>query len=141
MNSGVDYRVRGPVAVITLPKRVDVACILSLRSRSERALATGSRAITVDLRAVRHIDTTTLSELIGALHRISHHNPNLSVVGADARVWGVLEGCDVEGLALHHSMNGALAHVREDQRTLARAARRRAFRRRSRALRRSSRRS
>jgi anti-anti-sigma regulatory factor len=111
----VSYQIRGGVAVIALPARVEAVSVLALRSRSERALVTGSRAIAIDLRATDHIDTPTLSELGAALHRISRHNPKLAVVGADLRIRWVLELCDIEGLQLHATMRVALAHLRGDR--------------------------
>jgi anti-anti-sigma regulatory factor len=115
----VSDRTDGDVAVIALPGRVEAISILTLRSRSERALATGSRAVAVDLRATDHIDTPMLSELAAALHRISRHNPTLAVIGADGRVRWVLELCGIEGLQLHPTMRGALAHLRGHRRLTA----------------------
>jgi anti-anti-sigma regulatory factor len=108
----VSYQAHGSVAVIALPARVEAASVLTLRSRSERALVTGSRAIAIDLRTTDHIDTPTLSEFGAALRRISHHKPMLAVVGADPRVLWVLELCGIDGLQLHPTMRGALAHLR-----------------------------
>ena len=108
----VSYQAHGSVAVIALPARVEAVTVLALRSRSERALVGGSRAIAIDLRATDHIDSPTLSDLVAALHRISRHNPKLAVVGADVRVRWVLELCDIEGLQMHATMRAALAHVR-----------------------------
>ena len=108
----MSYQARGSVAIIALPARVESVSVLTLRSRSERALVTGSRAIAIDLRATDHIDTPTLSELGAALRRISRHNPKLAVVGADVRVRWALELCGIEGLQLHPTMRGALAHLR-----------------------------
>jgi anti-anti-sigma regulatory factor len=110
--SAVSVQTRGDVAVIVLPARVEAVSVLTLRSRSERALVTGSRAIAIDLRATDHIDTPTLSELGAAMHRISRHNPKLAVVGADLRVRWVLELCDIDGLQLHPTMRAALADLR-----------------------------
>jgi len=136
-SAGVRYQTSGSVTVITLPERVEAACVLALRNRSERAFVSGSRAIAVDLRAMLHIDTHALSELSIALRRIGRHNPTLAVVGADPRVRWVLELCDIEGLQLHPTMSGALAHVRADQRLQTRPPRRLSVRR-ARPLRRSS---
>jgi anti-anti-sigma factor len=108
----VSFQDRGSVAVIALPSRVEAVSVLALRSRSERALVSGSRAIAIDLRATDHIDSSTLSELVAALHRISRHNPKLAVVGADVRVRWVLELCGIDGLQMHPTMRGALAHIR-----------------------------
>jgi anti-anti-sigma factor len=111
-DQSVSYQAHGSVAVIALPARVEAVSVLALRSRSERALVSGSRAIAIDLRATDHIDSPTLSELIAALHRISRHNPKLAVVGADVRVRWVLELCGIEGLQMHPTMRSALAHIR-----------------------------
>jgi anti-anti-sigma regulatory factor len=111
-DQAVGYQAHGSVAVIALPARVEAVSVLALRSRSERALVTGSRAIAIDLRATDHIDTPTLSELGASLHSISRHKPKLAVVGADPRVVWALEQCGVEGLQLHRTMRGALAHLR-----------------------------
>jgi anti-anti-sigma regulatory factor len=108
----VSYQAHGNVAVIALPSRVEAVSVLALRSRSERALDGGSSAIAIDLRATDHIDSPTLSELGAALRRISRHNPKLAVVGADVRVRWVLELCGIEGLQMHQTMRGALAHIR-----------------------------
>lgn len=112
MKSRTGPRGHGSDAVIALPARAETDCILALRSRGERALATGTRAITLDLRTMQHIDTQTLTELIIALRRLSHHHPELCIVGADPRVRWIVELCDIEGLALHPSMRSARAHLR-----------------------------
>ena len=116
MNSPIGDRGRGSDAVIVLPARAENDCILTLRSRGERTLATGTRAITIDLRTMQHIDTQTLTELIIALRRLSHHHPELYIVGADPRVRWMLELCDIEGLELHPTMRSARAHLRAKQR-------------------------
>jgi anti-anti-sigma regulatory factor len=108
----VSYQTHGSVAVIALPARVEGVSVLTLRSRSERALVAGTRAIAIDLRATDHIDTPTLSELVAALHRISRHKPKLAVVGADVRVRWVLELCGIDSVQLHPTMRAALAHIR-----------------------------
>jgi anti-anti-sigma regulatory factor len=82
----VSYQARGRVVIIALPARVESASILALRSRSERAILSGSHTITIDLRATHHIDASTLSDLGNALDRISLHSPTIAVVGADPRV-------------------------------------------------------
>ncbi len=115
----MSYQAHGNVAVIALPPQVDAVAVLALRSRSERALVAGSRAIAIDLRATEHIDSPTLSELVAALHRISRHNPKLAIVGADVRVRWVLELCGIEGLQIHPTMRGALAHMRGSRLLLA----------------------
>ena len=95
----------GSGAVIALPARAEADCIVALRSRGERSLAAGTRAITIDLRAVQHIDTQTLSELIVVLAAFSRQRPELGIVGADPRVRWVLELCDIAGLELHPTMS------------------------------------
>jgi len=134
----VSYQAHGGVVILALPERVEAASILALRSRSERAILTGSRAITIDLRATHHIDTPTLSELGRALHRISLHGPRIAVVGADPRVQWVLDSCDIDGLRLYPTMSSAFAHVRANPTRAGRVSWRNVLRRRHPAMRRSS---
>ncbi len=110
------YQARGSIAVITLPARVEADCIPALRSRCKRARDSGSRVIAVDLRALRHIDTHTLSELGMALRAISRHKAKLAIVGADPRIRLMLELCGIDGVEFHPTMKRALAAVRERRR-------------------------
>jgi anti-anti-sigma regulatory factor len=94
-----------------------------LRSRSERALVTTSRAIVIDLGAADQIDTRTLSELCAALRSIGRHGAELAVVSRDPRVRWALALCDIDGLELHPTVKIALARSRADQRKLLRLGR------------------
>jgi anti-anti-sigma regulatory factor len=124
----------GSASVIALPRLADADCVLALRSRSERALATGSGSIAVDLSATDHIDTPTLCELSTALRMISRHKAKIAVVGADTRIRWVLEVCGIDGVGFHATMRGALAEMRRDQRAAARPPWRRVRRRDGTAL-------
>jgi anti-anti-sigma regulatory factor len=113
----------GSVAVIALPDPAVAGSVLTLRSRSERALGDNSRAIAIDLRNVQRIDTQTLSELCVALRSISRHETVLAVVGADQRVRWALTLCEIDGLEFHHTINSALARSDNRQRKLKRSSR------------------
>jgi anti-anti-sigma regulatory factor len=110
------FRSRGSAAVIALPEQPQVGTIVSLRSRSERALNAGHRWIGVDLRAVEHINTPTLAELCVALRRITAHGHTVAIIGPDARVQWVLELCAIDGLELHRTLKSALDQSRASQR-------------------------
>jgi anti-anti-sigma regulatory factor len=99
---------RGAVVVIALPARVASANVRVLRSRSERALVAGHRAVAVDLRAVDNLDTQTLSELCCALRRIARHGAKVAIVGADVRVRSAIELCDIAGIELHLTLRSVV---------------------------------
>ena len=132
------YRLRGSVAVITLPAHVEPDCILALRSRGVRAVGGGSRAVAVDLHALGRIDTDTLSELAIALRTISRHRATLAIVGADPRIRLMLELCGIDGVEFHPTVRRALDAVGERRRSARTPVWRRVRRRRPPVVGRSS---
>jgi anti-anti-sigma regulatory factor len=107
-----------PAALVAFPESAIEDSVSALRSRSERALAAGSRAFVIELQASPRIDTQTLSELCIALRAISRHGAKLAVVGADQRISWALTLCEIDGLELHPTIRSAFARSRTNQRKL-----------------------
>jgi len=123
VSPALGYQTRESVAVIALAHPAVAGSVLTLRSRSERALAANSRVLAIDLRAADPIDTQTLTELCATLRTIGRHNATLAVVSTDPRVRWVLALCDIDKLELHPTIRSALARGRAVQRKLKRPSR------------------
>lgn len=74
------------------------------------ALSAGGTVVLIDLRTVTRVDNEALSELCVTLRRFD--GASLRIVGADARVRGVLELCAISGLEFAPSIKPALARPR-----------------------------
>lgn len=108
MSPELEYQTHGSVAVIAVPDHADADTARAVGARIRDALVAGHRWIAVDLSAVHHMSTRTLSELCVGLRRVGSAGRRLAVVGADPRVEWVLGLCDISGLELHRTVGSAL---------------------------------
>jgi anti-anti-sigma factor len=104
----LEHQTQGSVAVIALPDHADADTARAVGARIRDALVAGHRWIAVDLSAVHHMSTRTLSELCVGLRRVGSAGRRLAVVGADPRVEWVLGLCEIRGLELHRTIGSAL---------------------------------
>jgi anti-anti-sigma regulatory factor len=108
MTRELEYQTLGSAVVIGLPDQADAATARAVGTRIRDALGAGHRWIAVDLSAVHHMSTQTLSELCVGLRQFDAAGRRLAVVGADLRVQWVLGLCEISGLELHRTIETAL---------------------------------
>lgn len=83
------------VPVIALEGALDADAIAFLERRA------GDARVVLDLRAMRVVGTSSLSQFCVALRRLCSRGCAVAVVGAGPRVEWVLERCEIEGVTLH----------------------------------------
>jgi anti-sigma B factor antagonist len=80
-------------AVVRVTGELDLATVTSLRNELQRALATSSRRIVVDLRALDFLDSTGIHALAQAHERCRSSRRQFTLLLADGVVRRTLEVC------------------------------------------------
>jgi anti-sigma B factor antagonist len=95
---------------------VDISTSPDLREALAKVLAEGSRAVVVDLGAVKFIDSTGLGVLVGAFTAVRNAGGRLAVVNDHSAVLKVLTITALHDvLGVQPTLDRAVAAVREPQ--------------------------
>jgi anti-anti-sigma factor len=109
-SSVLAYHTAGPTPVYAVDGLViDSGTVTELQRRIDQALSDGRRLIVIDLLGAGVMSASVLSMLCAALRQACSGGPRLAIVGADPRVAGIFELCEIDGLELHPTINTALA--------------------------------
>jgi anti-sigma B factor antagonist len=101
-------------AIVAVSGDVDISTSPDLRQALAEAVSAGTRALVVDLSAVRFVDSTGLGVLVGAYTAVRNAGGRLAVVNDHAAVLKVLSITALHDvLGVHPTLAGAVASVSE----------------------------
>jgi anti-sigma B factor antagonist len=106
-----DYALDTRTHAIEIEGEIDLHAAPSMQERIDAVLERGKTRVIVDLSAVRYIDSTGLTVLLGALKRLRRDGGALALVVTDYDIERMLESTGLDGMfAVHRSRDEALEH-------------------------------
>ena len=104
-----DYALDARTHAIQIEGEIDLHAAPTMQERIDAVLEQGKTRVIVDLSAVRYIDSTGLTVLIGALRRLRRDGGALALVVTDYDIERMLESAGLDGMfAVHRSRDEAL---------------------------------